>query len=526
LNELPPVAGPGPAARIIARADHAISRSSISPNALRVLYRLKEAGYQAFLVGGCVRDVMIGRHPKDYDVATDALPEEVRKLFRNCRLVGRRFRLAHVVFGREVIEVATFRAASAPSPSEEPVAELDPEDLEVPDLDDERVPGLEARPEAEAPEIEDTEAEPAEPAESAAPGARHDRVLDAHGRLLRDNVYGSIDEDVWRRDFTANALYYNIADFSLWDYVGGAEDIAARQLRLIGDPETRYREDPVRMLRAARFEAKLGFTLEPASAAPIERLRALLAQVPAARLFDETLKLFLTGHGARSLEVLRRRQLLGVLFPAVEQYLTTHAGGLVEQLLVQGLRNTDARVAADKPVTPTFLFALLLYGPIALAIESLPPQRWHEIGAIVEACDRALREASARVTMPRRVALGVREMYAMQPRLEQPRGKRALRLLEQPRFRSGFDLLLLRAELGLAPREIAAWWTALQDLRPEDRAPMLDRLPRTRPMPAAESTAGRVPDDADGGEATTAAETGEAPRRRSRRRRRRFRGTA
>jgi poly(A) polymerase len=351
-------------------------------------------------------------------------------------------------------------------------------------------------------------------------------VLDAHGRLLRDNVYGSIDEDVWRRDFTANALYYNIADFSLWDYVGGAEDIAARQLRLIGDPETRYREDPVRMLRGARFEAKLGFTLEPASAAPIERLRTLLQQVPAARLFDETLKLFLTGHGERSLEALRRRQLLGVLFPAVEQYLATHADGLVERLLVQGLRNTDARVAADKPVTPTFLFSLLLYGPIALAIESLPPQRWHEIGAIVEACDRALRDASARVTIPRRVALGVREMYALQPRLEQPRGKRALRLLDQPRFRSGFDLLLLRAQLGLAPKEIAAWWTQLQELAPEDRAPMLERLPRARAMPATEPTAGRGAQATEGVEGAEEAAGDAAPRRRSRRRRRRFRGTA
>jgi poly(A) polymerase len=466
-----------------------------------VLYRLKEAGYQAFLVGGCVRDVMIGRHPKDYDVATDALPEQVRKQFRNCRLVGRRFRLAHVVFGREVIEVATFRAASAPSPSEEPIAELDAEDLEVADLDDESAPGIELQPQAEP----------------AADAARLDRVLDVHGRVLRDNVYGSIDEDVWRRDFTANALYYNIADFSLWDYVGGAADIAARQLRLIGDPETRYREDPVRMLRAARFEAKLGFTIEAASAAPIERLRTLLQQVPAARLFDETLKLFLTGHGERSLLVLRRRGLLGVLFPQIEQYLATHAGGLVEQLLVQGLRNTDARVAADKPVTPTFLFALLLYGPIALAIESLPPQRWHEVGAIVDACDRALRDAAARVTIPRRVALGVREMYALQPRLEQPRGKRALRLLEQPRFRSGFDLLLLRAELGLAPREIAAWWTTLQDLGPEEREPMLDRLPHSRTMPTADASAG---EGAEGSEASG------APRRRSRRRRRRFRGTA
>ena len=487
--------------RIIARADHNVSRSNISGNALRVLYRLKEAGFQAFLVGGCVRDVMIGRHPKDFDVATNALPDEVRKLFRNSRLVGRRFRLAHVVFGRELIEVATFRAASAPLPSEEPVPQADPEEGEAPELDEES-------------ELDD---------EAELNGIDHERVLDTHGRLLRDNVYGSIDEDVWRRDFTVNSLYYNIADFSLWDYVGGAEDITAHCLRLIGDPETRYREDPVRMLRAARFEAKLGFVLDPSTAAPIPRLRTLLSGVPAARLFDETLKLFLTGHGERSLEVLRQRQLLEVLFPAVERYLAAHPDGLVEQLLRQGLRNTDARVAVDKPVTPTFLFALLLYGPIANAIESLPPQRWHELGAIVEACDRTLRVAATRVTIPRRVALGVREMYGLQPRLEQPRGKRALRLLEQPRFRSAFDLLMLRAQLGLAPAEIAAWWTRLQEAAPEQRLAMLDTLAKPRgPKPSASQAASAAEDD-------NPAEPGAAAPQRAahrRRRRRRFRGPA
>ncbi len=492
MNETLPATPIGAQPRIISRADHNVSRSNISGNALRVLYRLKDAGFQAFLVGGCVRDIMIGRHPKDFDVATNALPDEVRKLFRNSRLVGRRFRLAHVVFGREVIEVATFRAASAPSPSEEPVPLADPEEGEAPELDEES-------------EIDEA---------AELNGIDHERVLDTHGRLLRDNVYGSIDEDVWRRDFTVNSLYYNIADFSLWDYVGGSEDIAARSLRLIGDPETRFREDPVRMLRAARFEAKLGFTLDAATAAPIPRLRTLLTGVPAARLFDETLKLFLTGHGERSLDVLRQRQLLEVLFPEVERYLATHAGGLVEQLLRRGLRDTDRRVADDKPVSPTFLFALLLYGPIALAIESLPPQRWHELGAIVEACDRALRAASIRVTIPRRVALGVREMYGLQPRLEQPRGKRALRLLEQPRFRSAFDLLMLRAQLGLAPAEVAAWWTRLQEVAPEQRPALLDTLakPRAASAPAADAT-----------ETDAAAPGRAAPRRR---RRRRYRGPA
>jgi poly(A) polymerase len=470
LNQSSPATAAAAAPRIIARADHNVSRSNLSHNALRVLYRLKDAGYQAFLVGGCVRDVMIGRHPKDFDVATNALPDEVRSLFRNCRLVGRRFRLAHVIFGSEVIEVATFRAASAPSPAEEPAEEVLDEDFGPDELDT-------PMPEPEVPEPEVRESVGREsPRSGGLDGVDHERVLDTHGRLLRDNVYGDIEEDVWRRDFTANALYYNIADFSLWDFVGGAEDIAARRLRLIGDPETRYREDPVRMLRAARFEAKLAFVLEPATAAPIGSLKGLLAGVPPARLFDETQKLFLTGHGERSLEVLRKHALLGVLFPAVERYLSEHPGSLVEQLLLQGLRNTDARVAADKPVSPTFLFALLLYGPIAALIESLPPQRWHELGAIVGACERALREAGTRVSIPRRIALGVREMYALQPRLEQPRGRRALRLLEQPRFRAAFDLLALRAQTGMASAQIAQWWTQLQELGPEQRIERIDAL--------------------------------------------------
>ena len=533
MNQRDPAVSAAAVPRIIARADHNVSRQDISSNALRVLYRLKDAGYQAFLVGGGVRDVMLGKHPKDFDIATNALPDEVRSLFRNCRLVGRRFRLAHVIFGREVIEVATFRAASAPSPNEESPSdeEIDAEAAEV----EGEGPGEELADEGdETDETDATDESSAADAESFAAadealadtgshatlspiegmrrggpgleGVDHERVADMHGRLLRDNVYGSIEEDVWRRDFTANALYYNIADFSLWDFVGGAEDIAARRLRLIGDPETRYREDPVRMLRAARFEAKLDFVLDEATSAPIAELKGLLAKVPPARLFDETQKLFLTGHGERSFDVLRQRDLLGVLFPAVERYFTAHPGSLVEQLLRQGLRNTDERVAADKPVTASFLFALLCYGPIAAAIESLPPQRWHELGAIVGACERVMREAGARVTIPRRIALGVREMYALQPRLEQPRGRRALRLLEQPRFRAAYDLLHLRAKLGLAPAAIAQWWTELQTLSPEQRIEKIDALTATSGL-------------AGGQDAVEA--TGQPRRPRSRRRRRR-----
>ncbi|HXN79369.1 MAG TPA: hypothetical protein VN869_00590 [Steroidobacteraceae bacterium] len=230
------------------------------------------------------------------------------------------------------------------------------------------------------------------------------------------------------------------------------------------------------MLRAARFEAKLGFHIDPATAKPIGTLRELLAGVPPARLFDETLKLFLTGHGARSFTVLRRRGLLAALMPSVDAYFASHPGSLVEKLLLQGLENTDARIVADKPVTPTFLFALLLYGPIAGIIETAPPARWHELATILDACERAMREAQTRIAIPKRFSLGVREMFALQPRLEHPRGRRALRVLEHPRFRASYDLLLLRAQFGLAPPEMAQWWTKLQEVPVEERGRMADAL--------------------------------------------------
>ncbi|MEY3713128.1 MAG: polynucleotide adenylyltransferase PcnB [Pseudomonadota bacterium] len=453
-------------ARIIPRDSHPISRSRISPDALRVLYRLREAGFQAYLVGGCVRDLMLGLEPKDFDVATDALPEQVKKLFRNCRLVGRRFRLAHVFFGREIIEVATFRASSAPSQAEDPVASLESSD-EV----------------AEEPVVE---------------GDIHDfdenleRVVDDSGRILRDNVYGSIDDDVWRRDFTCNSLYYNIADFSVWDYCGGFEDVEARRLRLIGDPETRYREDPVRMLRAARFEAKLGFEIEAATAEPMAALADLLAGVPAARLFDETLKLFLTGHGARSLETLQNRGLLKVLLPNVGDFMERYPQSPPAQMLRQALANTDARVQADKPVTPGFLFAVLLYGPIGLEIEKAPREQWHDIGTILDAVDRAVTVIHRRVAVHRRFILGVRDMFALQPRLESPRGRRALRTMEHPRFRAAFDLLQLRSQFGMADAAIVEWWSRMQSASAEQRAAMAESLGRASGAGAVRSGASRA----------------------------------
>jgi poly(A) polymerase len=480
-----------PQARIIPRADHSISRSAISPNALRVLYRLREAGYEAFLVGGCVRDLLIGITPKDFDIATSALPEEVKRTFRNCRLIGRRFRLAHVFFGRDIVEVATFRAMSS-------VPDEIPTESAVPDLDDDEPADDLVDALDDEDDLDDTdESTVLAEAGSHRTGihghtpiverdrSRHagagndddeDRVTDEHGRILRDNVYGTIDDDVWRRDFTANALYYNIADFSIWDYAGGVEDIAARRLKLIGDPVTRYREDPVRMLRAARFEAKLGFSLDGETGTSIRDLKELLGSVPPARLFDETLKLFLTGHGAMSLVVLQRHGLLGELLPTVASYLQRHPDGAVAKLVRQGLVNTDLRVQQGKPVTPTFLFALLLYGPFAEIIEKQPQEKWHDISTILDCVERAVRQAQGRISIPKRFALGVREMFAAQPRLEQPRGRRALRMLEQPRFRAGFDLLLLRAEMGLASKELADWWTKIQEVSQTDRDRMADSL--------------------------------------------------
>ena len=268
---------------VIPRSEHSISRAAISPNALKVLYRLKEAGYQGFLVGGAVRDLLLGITPKDFDVATNALPEEVRRLFRNCRLIGRRFRLAHVHFGQEIIEVATFRAAASPEreDDEEADAELDVEEASS-----------------------DADSEIAAP--SAVPDDPAHRAFDTSGRILRDNIYGTIEEDVWRRDFAANGLYYNIDDFSIWDFVDGVGDVRARRLKLIGDPETRYREDPVRMLRAVRFAAKLDFSIEASTEEPIRKLAYLLDGVPPARLFDECLKLFLSGFGAKSFRLLQQ----------------------------------------------------------------------------------------------------------------------------------------------------------------------------------------------------------------------------
>jgi poly(A) polymerase len=413
---------------IVPRAEHTVSRSAISPNALKVLYRLKDAGYQAFLVGGAVRDLLLGRDPKDFDIGTNAHPEQVRELFRNCRLIGRRFHLAHVRFGQEIIEVATFRAAHT----------LMDEDNSV---------------------DEDSR-----------------RVLDNHGRILRDNLYGSIDEDVWRRDFTANALYYNIADFSIWDYTGGVVDAKARLLKLIGDPETRYREDPVRMLRAVRFAAKLNFTIDEASARPIAKLAYMLDGVPAARLFDEITKMFLAGSALRSFELLRNHGLLAHLFPDLASELAQATQPASESLVQLGLAGTDERIAADKSVTPAFLFAVLLWPVVSRQAGQFAAMADSPIQAMQDAWDTVAARAQRRVALPKRFSLTAREVVALQPRFDNRSGKRSLRLLEHPRFRAAYDFLLLRAAAGQVEQSVADWWTEIQVIPSDARAAHIDAV--------------------------------------------------
>ena len=464
---------------VIPRSDHSLSRAGISPNALKVLYRLKEAGFQAFLVGGAVRDLLLGITPKDFDVATNALPDEVRRIFRNSRLIGRRFRLAHVHFGQEIIEVATFRAAAAP----------EREDAEDP----------EAEGDAGAPAGASAVAQPAVPDDPA------HRAFDTSGRILRDNIYGTIEEDVWRRDFAANGLYYNIDDFSIWDFVDGVSDVRARRLTLIGDPETRYREDPVRMLRAVRFAAKLDFSIEPGTETPIRELAHLLDGVPPARLFDECLKLFLSGFGAKSFGLLQQYGLFEHLFPQSAAAMHLPPYRYAQDMLVLGLENTDARIAADKPVTPTFLFAILLWGAVLRELnEQQAAGPAPDLAQLMQACDTVLRAQQSRVSIPRRFAVPMRELLMLQPRFSRRSGVKSLSLLQHPRFRAAYDFLLLRAQAGVADPELAQWWTDVQLLPHEERVALV----QARPPDAAGAAAS--------GQETAAA----APGRRRRRRRR------
>ncbi len=401
----------------IERAEHGIQIRHISANALKVIERLQSAGFKAYLVGGCIRDLLLGARPKDFDVATSATPEEIRELFRNARLIGRRFRLAHVRFGREIIEVATFRG---------------PGDGQA----DER-----------------------------------DRVVE-DGRVTRDNVFGSEAEDATRRDFTINALMYDPATEAIRDHVGGYRDVLERRLRLIGDPVTRYREDPVRLLRAVRFQVKLDLSIEPETAGPIVTMAPLLDGIPPARLFDEILKLFMAGHAWPTYQALVRQALWPHLFPGLFDE-PENPPALVEN----ALKSTDKRVAEGLPVTPAFLFAAFLWRRVSAAAEELIKDGVSPAEALAAAGEEAIAAQARKVALHRRFSTIAKEIWCMQPRFRKRRGKRALRLINERRFRAAYDFLLLRVEEESELAEMAQWWTDVQAVSDDDKASMIQSAP-------------------------------------------------
>lgn len=418
-------AGGVTAPRIIPRDQHTVSRQHFSEAALKVLYRLHNAGFGAYLVGGCIRDSLLGKMPKDFDVATDATPEQVRELFRNSRIIGRRFRIVHVRFGREVIEVTTFRGTHN---------------------DDH---------------------------------ADHVAQQSEQGLLLRDNVWGSIQEDAIRRDFSVNAIYYSIADFTLHDFANGMQDIESRTLRLIGDPGIRYREDPVRMLRAVRFAVKLGFDIAPESEAPIFDMAPLLLQIPPARLFDEALKLFMAGHGVETFHMLRHYGLFAMLFPEADEVMAELPWA--EALIEHALASTDKRIQEERPVTPAFIFAALLWGPVQrrqtdLCATGMPP-----VPALQLAAQQALSRQLQHISIPKRFSLPMRDIWDLQLRLPQRRGKRAAQSREHPRFRAAYDFLLLREAAGEIDPGLGDWWTAYQESDGHEQQRLVDKASSEAP---------------------------------------------
>jgi poly(A) polymerase len=392
-----------PSAKIIPRDQHCVSRKNISPAAIKIIKQLEASGFSAYLVGGSVRDLLLGNHPKDFDVATDAKPEEVSRLFRGARIIGRRFQIVHVRIGREVIEVTTFRGHHQET---------------------------------------------------------HEQALNEDGMLLHDNVYGDLASDAMRRDFTVNALYYSLNDFSVIDFCGGIEDLAQRQLKMIGDPITRYKEDPVRLLRVIRFAAKLGFSIEPNTAAPIRSLGNLLLPVSNARLFDEVLKLFLGGSATATFTLLHDYEILEHLFPGVDAVLKTGdplAAALIEHCMI----NTDKRVRSGKTVTPAFIYAALLWPVLQATIAKIDDKITYT-QAVFAAGTQIINQQLSRTAIPKRFLIPMREIWDLQQRLTNRSGMRAFRTLEHPRFRAAYDFLLMREAAGEQLQGIGNWWAEFQ----------------------------------------------------------------
>lgn len=413
--------------RIIPRQDHNISRKNISAAALKVLYRLHDNGYQAYLVGGCVRDLLLGKSPKDYDVVTDAKPEQVRRLFRNCRLIGRRFRLAHVVFRDEIIEVATFRANHEGQ-------------------------------------------------------SQHIASLSDEGRILRDNVFGTIEDDAWRRDFTVNALYYSIDGFSIVDYTGGMRDIRAQRLNMIGDVDKRFIEDPVRILRALRFKAKLGLSLSPAIKKGIAEHRQKIFEVPSARLFEEVVKLFHSGESVTCYNLMQEFGLFRLLF--TQTSISISRDNQARDFIQLVLKKTDERVQSDLSVNPAFLFAAFLWYPLQGSINNLitsSKMRYNQALAVTQG--KVLSKQVQQFAIPKRLQLMMVDIWRNQSRLERRHPRRIEQLLTEKSFRASYDFLLLRAEVDSTLTHLADWWTKFIDADEKERKDMLNQVHRKRRRP-------------------------------------------
>mgnify|MGYP000942960981 CR=1 FL=1 len=396
---------------VIPVSSHGITRDRLSSGSRRTCETLQAEGYKAYVVGGAVRDLLIGAEPKDFDVATNATPEEVRRCFRRSRIIGRRFQIVHVMMGQEVIEVTTFRGT-----------------------------------------LDET------------------TKKDEHGRVLHDNVFGSQAEDAARRDFTANALYYDPTTETVIDYHHGVGDLKARTLRMIGEPRARYREDPVRMLRAVRLAAKLGLSIDPEAKKPIREMAELLENVPAARLFDEMLKLLTSGHSVNCITQLRDEGLHHGLLPLLDVILDQPLG---EKFVMLALASTDERVRRGKGTSPGFLFATLLWHEVLAHWDKMKAKGEAKIPALFQAMDTVLDVQAEKLAITRRIAGDIKDIWALQPRFEQRAGKRPYALLEQPRFRAGYDFLLLRAQAGEIDMELVEWWTRFQNAEGDKRAEML-----------------------------------------------------
>ena len=390
---------------IIPCSEHGFPADKVNKNAHKVLSHLSGSGYQAYLVGGCIRDTLLGYKPKDFDIATDAHPEQIRKLFKNCRLIGKRFKLAHVYFPGEIIEVSTFRASHN--------------------------------------------------------NVKADARKARGGRIIRDNVYGQLDDDVWRRDFTVNALYYNIKDASIVDYVNAMQDIKNRQLRVIGVAADRYREDPVRMLRAVRFATKLGFSIHPATEKPMVNLAPLLADVPNARIFEEFLKLFMHGNSLQSYQQLLKYGLFQILFPQIDNLLL-QGDEFLHKLLLIVFSNTDKRLQQGKSVTPSFILAVILWKPVHNLCMYHQQQGLKEIEAMSLAASAVISQQIKVIAMPKHLTHKICDIWKLQIRLKNIKGKRPLRLLAHKCFRLAYDFLLLRAEAGESLADLDHWWTDFQ----------------------------------------------------------------